>query len=125
MHKITMIGAGFIGAFYTNTIQRSRSKDVVAVVYNRTPETAKEFAEKFNIPRWTSDMDEAINDPETDLVVVALPNFLHKEAILKAAKAGKGVVCTKPLGRNSEEAKEILEAVEKGGVFNGYTEDQV
>lgn len=125
MHKITMIGAGFIGAFYTNTIQRSRSKDVVTVVYNRTPETAKEFAEKFNIPRWTSDMDEAINDPETDLVVVALPNFLHKEAILKAAKAGKGVVCTKPLGRNSEEAKEILEAVEKAGVFNGYLEDLV
>ena len=68
MHKISMLGAGFIGAFYTNTIQRSRSKDVVAVVYNRTPETAEEFSKTYNVARWTSDMDEAINDPETDLV---------------------------------------------------------
>ncbi len=39
MHKIAMLGAGFIGTFYTNTIQRSRSEDKISLVYNRTPET--------------------------------------------------------------------------------------
>ncbi len=125
MKKIAMLGAGFIGTFYTKTIQRSRSKDAVALVYNRTPETAKEFAETFDIPRWTSDIDEVMSDPEIDLVVVALPNYLHKEFIIKAAEAGKGVLCTKPLGRTGAEAKDILEAVEKAGVFHGYLEDLV
>ena len=125
MHKIAMLGAGFIGTFYANTIQRSRSRDKISVVYNRTLETAREFAETFDVPRWTSDIDEAINDPEVDLVVVALPNFLHKDVIIKAAKAGKGVLCTKPLCRTGDEARETLEAVEKAGVFHGYLEDLV
>ncbi|MFA7406249.1 MAG: Gfo/Idh/MocA family oxidoreductase [Anaerolineaceae bacterium] len=125
MHKICMLGAGFIGMFYTKTIQRSRSKDVVSIVFNRTPENAKTFAETYNIPRWTGNMDEAINDPETDVVVVALPNHQHKEAIIKAAEAGKAVLCTKPLARTGKEAREILDAVEKAGVFHGYLEDLV
>ncbi len=125
MHKISMLGAGFIGMFYTKTIQRSRSKDVVSMVFNRTPENARTFAENYNIPRWTGNMDEAINDPETDVVVVALPNYQHKEAIIKAAEAGKAVLCTKPLARTGKEAKEILESVEKAGVFHGYLEDLV
>lgn len=125
MHKISMLGAGFIGMFYTLTINRSRSQDVVSVVYNRTPENAADFAKRYNVPRWTSDMDEAINDPETDVVVVGLPNFQHKEAIQKAAEAGKAVLCTKPLARSGEEAKEILDIVEKAGVFHGYLEDLV
>ncbi|MEA3326725.1 MAG: Gfo/Idh/MocA family oxidoreductase [Chloroflexota bacterium] len=125
MHKISMLGAGFIGMFYTKAIQRSRSEDVVKIVYNRTPETAKQFSEDYNIARWTGDMDEAINDPETDVVVVGLPNFQHKEAIIKSAKAGKAVLCTKPLARTGKEAKEILDEVEEAGVFHGYLEDLV
>lgn len=125
MHKISMLGAGFIGMFYTNSIQRSRSKDVVKIVYNRTPETAKKFSEDYNVERWTGDMDEAINDPETDVVVVGLPNYQHKGAIIKSAKAGKAVLCTKPLARTGKEAKEILDAVEEAGVFHGYLEDLV
>jgi predicted dehydrogenase len=125
MRKISMLGAGFIGQFYTHSINRSRSSDQVTVIYNRTPEAAQEFAEKAGIPHWTGDMDEAINHPDTDMVVVGLPNFLHKEAIIKAAKAGKAVLCTKPLARTGAEAKEILDAVEKAGVFHGYLEDLV
>jgi len=120
-----MLGAGFIGRFYTHAINRSRSVDRVTMIYNRTPESAKEFAELNNIPHWTGDMDEAINHPDVDVVVIALPNFIHKEAILKAAAAGKDVLCTKPLARSGKEAKEILDAVEKAGVFHGYLEDLV
>ena len=57
-------------------------------------------------------MAKAVRDPETDLVIVALPNDLHKKAVLLAAEAGKPVLCTKPLGRTAAEALEILEAVE-------------
>jgi len=83
------------------------------------------FATEFGIPRWSTSIEEAINDPATDTVVIGLPNFLHKQAALLAAKAGKAVLCTKPLAINAQEAKEMLEAVENAGVFHGYLEDLV
>ena len=68
-------------------------------------------------------MTEAIDHPDTDVVVIALPNHLHEEAVAAAARAGKAILCTKPLGRTAAEAKRMLEAVEKAGVFAGYLED--
>lgn len=125
MHKITMLGAGLIGMFYTMVLHGNRSRDQVHVVYSRSAERAKQFAADWNIPRHTTDMAAAINDPETDVVVIGLPNILHEEAVALAAKAGKAVLCTKPLGRNAAEAKRMLETVEKAGVFAGYLEDLV
>jgi predicted dehydrogenase len=102
-----------------------RNRDEIKVVYSRSPENARKFAEKWHIQRWTTDLAEAIRDPETDVVVIGLPNHLHKEATLLAAEAQKAVLCTKPLARTAEEAWEMLEAVEKAGVFHGYLEDLV
>ena len=70
-------------------------------------------------------MAAAINDPETDVVVIGLPNHRHEEAVLLAAEAGKAVLCTKPLGRTADEALRMLQAVEKAGIFAGYLEDLV
>lgn len=125
MHKITMLGSGFIGMFYTMTLHSGRGRDRVQVVYSRTPERAQEFAREWDIPKATSDMAEAVNDPETDIVVIGLPNDQHLEAALLAVEAGKAVLCTKPLARSAPEAKQILQAVEKAGVFHGYLEDLV
>jgi len=124
-HKITMLGTGLIGLFYTMTLHRQRKRDRVHVVYSRSAERAKKFAAEWNIPQPTADLAQAINDPETDCVVIGLPNALHEEAVRLAAQAGKAVLCTKPLGRNVAEAKRILDTVEKAGVFNGYLEDLV
>lgn len=123
MKKISLLGSGLIGMFYTMAIHGQRSRDKVVNIYSRTEERAREFAKEWDIPNWTTDMDESIEDPESDVVIVALPNFLHKEAILKSVAAGKAVLCTKPLAMNAEEAREILEAVEEAGVFHGYLED--
>lgn len=122
-HRITMLGAGFIGYFYTMVLQSQRRRDQVWNIYSRSEERAKEFAQKWNIPKYSTDMTEAINDPETDVVVIGLPNYLHKEAILLAAAAGKSILCTKPLAMNATEALEILKVVEAAGVFHGYLED--
>jgi len=125
MKKISMLGTGLIGTFYTMALQGQRSKDRVVNAYSRTKKRAEEFAWKWDIPTWTDNMDEAVSDPESDVLIVALPNNLHKEAILKAARTGKSVLCTKPLAMNGEEAREILEEVERAGVFHGYLEDLV
>ncbi|MBN1293402.1 MAG: Gfo/Idh/MocA family oxidoreductase [Candidatus Latescibacteria bacterium] len=125
MHNITMLGTGLIGMFYTMTLHGKRSRDRVHTVYSRTIERAKKFAGEWGIPKWTNNMQEAVTDPETDVVVIGIPNNLHKDAAIMAAEAGKAVLCTKPLARNAKEAKELLEAVEKAGVFHGYLEDLV
>ncbi len=125
MAKVAMLGAGFIGGFYTASLQGLRSRDKVHVVCDSDGERAKQFAADHNIPEWTTDMHKAVNNPEVDIVVVGLPNNIHLEAVTLAAEARKAVLCTKPLGRNAEEAKKMLEIVEKAGVFNGYLEDLV
>ncbi len=125
MRKISMLGTGLIGTFYTMTLLGMRNKDQIMIVSASGEESAKSFSAKWNIPRWTTSNEEAINDPETDLVVIGLPNHLHKEAVLMAVAAKKPVLCTKPLGLNAEEALEMLHAVEKAGIFAGYLEDLV
>lgn len=125
MHKITMLGTGLIGMFYTMTLHGHRSRDKVHIVYSRSEDRVKQFAKDWDVPHWTTDMEAAIKHPETDIVVVGLPNNLHEKAIIMAAEAGKAVLCTKPLARTGAEAKRILDAVEKAGVFHGYLEDLV
>ena len=125
MHRITMLGSGLIGLFYTMTLHDARSRDRVHVVYSRTPDRARDFAARHAIPVWTTDLEEAIRHPETDLVVIGLPNDQHLQAALLAIDAGKPVLCTKPLARNGNEAKTMLEAIERAGLFGGYLEDLV
>ncbi len=107
------------------SLHSHRRTDLIHNVCSIPVESAKEFALKWNIPKYTASMKESIEDPETEIVIVALPNYLHKEAILMACAAKKHVLCTKPLALNASEAKEILDAVEKAGVFHGYLEDLV
>src|SRR5918995_2971400 len=124
-HRVTMLGTGLIGLFYTQTLHGKRNRDRVQTVYSRSRERAEEFAAQLGIPRWSTDLEEAVADPETDTVVIGLPNHLHEEAVDLCAKHGKTVLCTKPLARTAEEAKRMLDTVERAGVFGGYLEDLV
>jgi predicted dehydrogenase len=120
-----MLGTGLIGDFYTATLHGQRSRDRVDVVYSRSEERGRAFKERWGIPETTTDLRAAIEHPDTDVVVIGVPNFMHEEAVGLAAKAGKAVLCTKPLGRTADEAMRMLEAVEAAGVFAGYLEDLV
>lgn len=122
-HKIAMLGTGLIGMFYTMTLHGKRGRDRVQIVYSRSPERAKTFAEEWGIPKWTTDLTEAISADDIDTVVIGLPNHIHEECVNLAADAGKSILCTKPLGRTATEAKRMLEKVEAAGVFGGYLED--
>ena len=122
-HAVTMLGTGLIAGFYTQTLHGQRSRDRVAVVYSRTEERGQAFAEQWNIAEHTTDLAGAIRHPDTDVVVIGLPNHLHEEAVRLCAEAGKAVLCTKPLARDAAEAKRILDIVEEAGIFAGYLED--
>ena len=125
MQRIAMLGTGFIGRFYAASLQGYRSKDKITSVYSRKETSAQKFAEDFKVDFRTTNMEEAIARPDVDIVCVALPNNLHEEAVMLCCKHQKAVMVTKPLGRNAGEARRMLEAVEKAGIFNGYLEDLV
>src|SRR5688500_3802177 len=100
MQRISMLGTGLIGMFYTMALHGQRGRDRVVVASSRSEERSKAFAEKWGVAKWTTDLHQAVNDSDIDTVIVALPNHLHEEAVVAAAGAGKAVLCTKPLGRN-------------------------
>jgi predicted dehydrogenase len=125
MKRIAMLGSGFIGRFYADSIQGQRSKDKIVSIYARKEENAKKFAADYGCDHITTNMEEAIAHPDVDVVCVALPNYVHEEAVMLCCKHKKGVIVTKPLGRNAEEALRMLKAVEEAGIFNGYLEDLV
>ena len=108
MARIAMLGTGLIGMFYTVALQGKRRRDEVTVVYGRDPERTKTFAEKHAVPRWTTDMADAIRDPETDAVVIGLPNHLHKEWAIRAVQAGKHIYNEKPLTITPGDARSLL-----------------
>jgi len=123
--RLTMLGTGLIGHFYTATVHDRRNPDRVHVVYSRTAERARAFASEWGIPHATTDLEEAVAHAGTEVVVVGLPNDLHEEAVALAATHGKAVLSTKPLGRTAEEARRLLAVVESAGVFHGYLENLV
>ncbi len=124
-YNVTMLGTGLIGMFYTLALHGQRNRDRVVSVYSRRAERAADFAKEYGIPHHTTDLAEAINNPDSNVVVIGLPNIQHEEAVRLCCEAGKAVLCTKPLGRNAAEAKRMLEMVEEAGIFHGYLEDLV
>ena len=125
-HKVTMLGTGLIGLFYTQNAARSaQSRPRPRRLLPLRGAGARRSARDNGVPESTTDLEEAIAHPETDTVVIGLPNHLHEEAVELCAKHGKAVLCTKPLARTADEAKRMLDTVERAGVFAGYLEDLV
>lgn len=120
-----MLGSGFIARFYADAIMRGRSQDKIVSVYSRREESAKKFADDYDVPHYTTTLNEAVNNEEADVVCISLPNNIHEEAVMACVEAKKAMITTKPLGRNAEEALRMMKAVEEAGIFNGYLEDLV
>ncbi len=124
MVRIGFLGSGFVATFYQQGLRDVPGQQVV-MNYSRSEERGQAFADEWDIPRSTTEMREVIENDEVDLVLIALPNHLHREAALLCAEAGKDMVCTKPLARHADEAKDMLDAVREAGVMNGYAETEV
>jgi D-xylose 1-dehydrogenase (NADP+, D-xylono-1,5-lactone-forming) len=96
-------------------IQQSETGEVTAIA-SRGLEKAKQTAQQLNIPTSYGCYEELLADPTIEAVYIPLPNHLHKEWVIRAAEAGKHVLCEKPLAINADEAQEMVEACEKAGV---------
>ena len=110
-----IIGTGAIGRHFAKAL-RASNKNTLSAVASRTRESANKFAEKFECVPFGS-YQEILDSSEVDIVYVATPHPQHAEWAIKAARAGKHVLCEKPLGLNQAEAMAIFDAAEQHGVF--------
>ena len=122
--RLGLLGSGFVADFYLDGLRDVPDTRVVAN-YSRTRARATEFGERRGVDRQYTEIAELCADPDVDMVIVALPNHLHLEAVRHAAAAGKAIVCTKPLARNAEEAAEMVRIAREAGVLAGYAETEV
>lgn len=97
-------------------IQES-NRNVVKAVASRSLENAQAFADELGIPKAYGSYEELLEDPEIDAVYIPLPNHLHKVWTLKAAKAGKHILCEKPIALDEAEAVEMIDACKKENVL--------
>jgi xylose dehydrogenase (NAD/NADP) len=96
-------------------IQQSET-GVIAAIASRDEEKARATADSFNIPKAYGSYEALLADEEIEAVYIPLPNHLHMEWTIKAAEAGKHVLCEKPIALTAEEAEKMAEACEKAGV---------
>lgn len=88
----------------------------VAAIASRSLEKAREFAQQFDIPRAYGSYEELLADPEIEAIYNPLPNGLHPEWTIKAARAGKHSLVEKPFAANVAEAEQVAQAVREHGV---------
>lgn len=118
-----MIGAGFMGKAHSLSFAAmpmffwpAPAMPVRKTVCDVTLAAAEDAAKRLGFEKFTDNWMDIINDPEIDIVDIVTPNNSHAEIAIAAAKAGKHVMCEKPLARTAEESKTMLDAVEAAGV---------
>ena len=121
--NVGMIGAGFMAKAHSLAIAGMPMYFWPApalphrkMVADVTEELAKDAAARLGYDEYTGNWMDVINNPEVDIVDIVTPNDSHAEIAIAAAKAGKHIISEKPLARTAEEAKTMLEAVQKAGV---------
>jgi predicted dehydrogenase len=123
--NVGLIGAGFMGKAHSLAYAvmpmffwpapAIPQRTVIAEV---DAQQAEEAAMRYGFDRWTDDWRRVVDDPEVDVVDIASPNDTHCEIALAAAEAGKHILCEKPLARTTDEARQMLEAVERAGIVH-------
>lgn len=112
--RIGVIGAGAIGNVHMAEYHRNPEFDLVAVADNNLPLSEKS-AGQFDIPKVYTDAQELIADEQIDAVAIGVPNKWHAPLATQALRAGKHVLLEKPMGLNSDAAKEIVRAQRETG----------
>ena len=110
--KVGIIGAGAIGKFHVDSYRQLDDVEVVAIA-EKGNKRAKERAAVCGVDRWFGDFRKMLALDEIDAVNVCTPNYLHCPQTIAALKAGKHVICEKPMAMNVDESKKMVAAAKK------------
>lgn len=122
--NVGLIGCGFMGRTHSNAYRKVWNffklpyQPVLKAICDTNAAKAKEFAETWGYESVETDYRKLLERKDIDIVDICVPNNMHKEIAIAAAKAGKIILCEKPLALNVAEGQEMVDAVEKAGVPN-------
>jgi predicted dehydrogenase len=122
--NVGLIGCGFMGRTHSNASRKVGNffdldyQPVLKAVCDIDESRAKAFAARWGYESIETDWRKLIARKDIDLVDITVPNNMHAQIAIAAAKAGKMILCEKPLARTAAEGLKMVEAVEKAGVPN-------
>jgi len=110
----SILGTGNIARQFAASFSTAVRGSLSAVGSRQTP-SAQAFAQAYRVPQSFGSYEEAIAAPAVDAVYVSLPNSMHREWTIRALKAGKHVLCEKPIAADHAEAQEMFDVAERSG----------
>jgi predicted dehydrogenase len=117
--RVALMGLGSYATRVANAMKNSTKAKLVGAV-SGTPQKLKDWQSKYNITEkncYSYDTFDSIkNNPDIDAVYVITPNALHKPNVIRAAQAGKNVICEKPMAINASDGQEMINACKKANV---------
>jgi predicted dehydrogenase len=122
--NIGLIGYGFMGRAHSNAFRKVSNffdleyQPILKAVCARDADKVKAFATRWGYESRETDWRKLLVRDDIDLIDIACPNDMHKDIAIAAAKAGKMILCEKPLSMNGPEGVKMVQAVEKAGVPN-------
>lgn len=120
--NVALIGYKFMGKAHSNAWRQAPrffdlgAKPRMKVIVGRDPDGVKAAAERFGWEETSTDWRETVRRPDIDVVDICTANDTHAEIALAAARAGKAILCEKPLAMNVAQCQRMVEAVKKAGV---------
>ena len=121
--KVGIVGSRFQADCIAGSVKMIPDEAEVVAVASPSKGHAADFAKRHGVPQAYTDYRELLKDPAVELVSVTAPNHLHAQITIDAARAGKHVVCEKPLCITLEEADEMIDACRRAGVLLLYAEE--
>jgi predicted dehydrogenase len=117
--RVAILGLGSYGSRVADAMKDCKKAKLVGVI-SGTPSKIKDWQTKYDIPEKNcynyENFDNIKTNPDIDAVYVITPNGLHKEHVIRVAKAGKHAICEKPMALNAKEGQEMVDACKKANV---------
>jgi 2-hydroxy-4-carboxymuconate semialdehyde hemiacetal dehydrogenase len=123
MHNVCMVGHGMMGIWHSEALRRLDDCQLHTVVgrprkpesapvptVGRAPESTEEFAARYGYKKWTTDLGEALDDPEVDIVVIAGPSETHADMAIASLEHGKHTLVEIPIAMNLDGAERVVAA---------------
>jgi len=111
-----VLGAAKIAVTKVIPAMQQGTYSEISAIASRDLEKARQTAQNLKIPKFYGSCEELLADAEIDAVYNPLPNNLHVPWTIKAAEAGKHVLCEKPIALTAEEARKLIETRDRAGV---------
>jgi len=108
MLRVALIGCGDVSTHYVEGFKGTK-KAVLSMVMDKELEFARKLGTEYSLP-FTDDLERVLADPAIDAVIVAVPHYLHAPLTIRAAEAGKHVLCDKPISTTAADARSMIRA---------------